>query len=87
MSVGVVQWVNATFELVGALLAWRSVVELQRAGVAQGVYWPQFAFSAAWAVECIPYYLAQGDGASATCAGFRCAALVVWSHMARRVRA
>ena len=81
-----VHWLNASFELVGALLAWRSVVELQRAGAPSGVYWPQFAFSAAWAVECVPYYLGHGDWASAVCAAHRCLGLGVWSVLAARAR-
>lgn len=75
-----VNTVNACFELGGALLAWRSVVELQRAP-ARGVYWPQLAFSGLWAAECLPYYLAHGDARSAVLASFRCLGLFVWTYL------
>lgn len=75
---------NASFELVAALLAWRSVQELRQAGCASGVYWPQFAFSALWAVECVPYYLTHGDTWSAGLAAVRCAGLATWTMLAVR---
>lgn len=70
--------VNAVFEFLGALLAWRSVLELRRAGGASGVYTPQFLFSALWALECVPYYLSHADYGSATFAAVRCVALAAW---------
>lgn len=77
---GVVNQVNAAFELIGTLLAWRSVVEVQRAP-ARGVYWPMVAFSGLWAAECLPYYLAHGDKTSAVLAAFRCLGLGVWTYL------
>jgi hypothetical protein len=78
-----VNTVNACFELIGALLAWRSVVEIMHTP-ARGVYWPMVAFSALWAVECIPYYLAHGDALSASLATLRGAGLATWTCWAAR---
>lgn len=75
-----VNTLNALCELVGALLAWRSVIELQRAP-ARGVYWGQQAFSCLWAGECLPYYLAHGDTRSAVLASFRALGLGVWTYL------
>jgi len=72
---------NACFEFCGALLAWRSagLAKLERpAGVAPSMV----AFSALWAVECVPYYLEHNEYLTAVCAGVRCAGHVLWSFRA-----
>lgn len=73
--------VNALFELVGALLAWRSVfvVLRERPG---GISRAQIAFSALWALESTPYYVAHGDWLSGGVALVRCAACLTWSGLA-----
>jgi len=40
------------------------------------------AFSGLWAIECVPYYLAHGDRASASFAVARCLGLLAWSWLA-----
>ena len=76
-------WLNAACELVAAGLAWRSVWEALETAP-RGVYWPQMAFSALWAIECIPYYLGHGDAWSALFAVWRCAGCLVWTWLAVR---
>lgn len=74
---------NACFELVGACLAWQNAraAKLERpAGVAPGMV----VFSALWAVECVPYYIAHAEHVTALLAGMRCAAHVLWSIRALR---
>lgn len=73
--------VNAVFEATGALLAWRNVQHV-RVERPSGVSPALIAFSALWAVECIPYYLAHGDWLSTVGAAARCLANVVWCALA-----
>lgn len=75
--------VNGSFEIVGAVLAWHSVVLVCVAQPA-GVSWFACAFSAVWAAECVPYYLAHGDRLSAAGAVVRGTGNAVWSLLALR---
>ena len=69
--------VNAAFEAIGAVLAWHSAALALETPPA-GVSWLMVAFSALWAVECVPYYRAHGDRWSAAGACVRCAGHLVW---------
>lgn len=75
--------INASFELVGALLAWHSVA-LACAAPPSGVSPFMIAFSALWAVECIPYYRSHGDRLSTVGAAARCLAHALWCLLALR---
>lgn len=74
---------NAGFELVGAVLAWHNA-EQARTERPQGCSTALIAFSALWAVECIPYYASHGDALSASLAAVRCLGHAVWSVLALR---
>ena len=70
-------------ELVGAVLAWQNA-EQARTERPAGCSPALIAFSALWAVECIPYYATHGDTLSAALAGVRCAGHALWSARALR---
>lgn len=74
---------NALFELVGACLAWQNADAARHTRPA-GCSPALIAFSALWAVECIPYYLAHQDLNSALLASLRCVGHVLWSARALR---
>lgn len=73
--------VNLLFEVVGALLSWYNV-RTSWDTPPQGVSVSVIAFSALWAVECIPYYLGHDEVFTAVAAGARCAGHLVWSWRA-----
>lgn len=59
--------INAIFEIVGAILAWVSVLKLAKAKQVRGVYWPMWAFFAVWGYWNLFFYsqfpLSQAAGA------------------------
>lgn len=75
--------VNACFELVGAMLAWQNADAARHTRPA-GCSPALIAFSALWAVECVPYYLSHSDYDSALLASLRCLGHVLWSVRALR---
>lgn len=48
--------VNALFELCGAIVVWISVWKLYQEKEIKGVYWPAWAFFAAWGIWNLFYY-------------------------------
>lgn len=74
-------YVNATFELVQAVLVWASVFRLSQEKRVQGVYAPTFFFSTAWAFTAIPYYWSHNDWLSALPCVVRTLGLAAWSCM------
>lgn len=48
--------VNGAFELGGALFTWRNALQLWRDRVVKGVYWPMFAFFAAFGIWNLAFY-------------------------------
>lgn len=70
--------INATFELVGAVLCWRNAYQLYRDREVRGVYWPMYAFFAAWGVWNLFYYPALGQWFSFAAGVFLCAGNCAW---------
>lgn len=60
--------INAAFELVGAVLAWKNFSRLLRDREVKGVYWPATAFWSVWGLWNLYYYPSLGQWLS-TCAG------------------
>lgn len=56
--------INAAFELVGAVLTWRNVLQLYRDQQIKGIYWPATAFFAAWGAWNLHYYPSLGQNLS-----------------------
>jgi polyferredoxin len=54
-------YINAGFELVGALFTWRNALQLWRERELRGVYWPTWAFFAAWGAWNLVYYPSLGQ--------------------------
>lgn len=48
--------INGGFELVGAVMVWLSVLALYRQKEVRGVFWPSWAFFAAWGMWNLHYY-------------------------------
>lgn len=74
---------NAAFELVGAVLAWRSVLLILREPP-RGVSVAMLAFSGLWAIVAPPYYLSHDESWSAGFSAVRCLGLLTWSYLAVR---
>ena len=70
--------VNAGFELVACVLAWRSVFELVADHTVRGVYPPQIAWSAVWGLWCLPYYWRVQHRLSFSVSAVRELATLVW---------
>ena len=70
---------NASFELIAAVLGWISVYKLYQSKIVAGVYAPSIVFSALWGFCAIPYYFSHGDLWSAVSCSIRVLALVSWS--------
>lgn len=66
---------NATFEAVGAALAWHGAMSSYDQGTAASL---ALGWSALWACECVGYYIRVGDRLSAGLAAVRAAGAVVW---------
>jgi hypothetical protein len=85
--------INASFELIGAALAWLNFWRLWNDGEVKGVYWPVTAFFAVWGVWNVYYYPSLGQWLSAAagvvlCAGnFAWVGLVLWLERRTRQRA
>lgn len=80
VSATLISWdlVNATFEAVAAVLAWRAVAALRKVDKPAGVYGPQVAFSCLWGVVSLPYYASHGDYLSLSFAAVRDVANITW---------
>lgn len=52
---------NASFELIGAILAWVNFRKLQQDGEVKGVYWPVTGFFALWGFWNLYYYPSLGQ--------------------------
>ena len=66
--------VNAVFELVGGALAARGMLSSEAPLGARAA----LAWSALWALQCVPYYLSVGDQLNAGLALLRALALAMW---------
>jgi len=53
--------INAAFELVGAFIVWMNVWKLYQDSEIKGIYWPTFAFFAAWGLWNLYYYPSLGQ--------------------------
>lgn len=78
--------INALFELIGALLGWLNVRQLQRDKRVSGVYWPVTAFFAAWGYWNLLYYPALGQWISAAAGLLLALANTAWVILALRYR-
>lgn len=74
-------YLNASFEAVGALLAWYNVWLVAHTPPA-GVSWMAVAFSAVWGLTAVQYYRSHGDKLSAWGAIVRAAGNLVWTVIA-----
>ena len=70
--------INAGFEGVACILAWRSVAELLQDQAILGLYWPQVGWSAVWGLWCLPYYWRVGHRLSFGISAVRELATAVW---------
>lgn len=57
-------WINGSFELLGALLIWRNVRQLLRDTCIRGVDWRVTGFFAAWGLWNLLYYSTLDQWAS-----------------------
>lgn len=78
--------INATFELVGAILGWINVRQILRDREVKGVYWPVTAFFAAWGYWNLAYYPALGQWYSAGAGLLLAASNTAWVVIALRLQ-
>lgn len=71
-------FLNSVFEFGGALLALFNLKSLHRDKVVQGIHPVTVAFSALWAIQCLPYYLSNDDHLSFSGACCRSFVIVAW---------
>lgn len=77
--------INGVFEALGAVAAWRNVLQLSRDGAIRGVYWPIYWFYSAWGAWNLYYYRALGQTWSLAAGGVLFAGNVAWVVLALRV--
>lgn len=73
--------INACFELVGAVLTWRNVLQLWRDREVKGVYWPATALWAAWGIWNCFFYPSLEQWFSAVAGAFLALGNATWVAM------
>lgn len=77
---------NGFFELVGALLNWKNVARIRRDRRVRGVWWPAWAFFAAWGWWNLWYYPSLGQWFSTGAGCVMVAANTAWVLLAIKYR-
>ena len=75
-------FINALFELGGAIMAWLNVVKLRKDKAVSGVFWPTTLFFATWGFWNVIYYPALNQPLSAVAGAFLALANAVWVVLA-----
>ena len=78
--------VNGAFEFVGSLFTWRNALQLRRDGEIRGVYWPIWAFFAAWGIWNLAYYPVLGQWFSFAGGCSLVAGNIAWTAQAVRLK-
>jgi hypothetical protein len=78
--------INASFELLGAVFAWRNTIQIYRDRSIAGVWWPMWLFLCVWGAWNLYYYPSLGQWWSFAAGIVLVSANVAWVVMALLIK-